>query len=113
MKLCFQKNALGLLTVIFSLSNNALAISTLSPESCPQKFMGQVERLAQPKAPFSSSFQKLEVTFDVQDVSRGDFASKHTIEILKNGPFSFKKGEHYEVLLRNNFVCSIRKIEHS
>jgi hypothetical protein len=90
-----------------SLSNNVLATTNFSPESCNTGFMGVVKEVSDSRAPFSSLPQET-ITFQVSKVLKGTPQSEYSLTVLKGGPHQFKVGEKLEVYAQDGLACSFK-----
>ena len=76
---------------------------------CPDKFTGTVTKVSQLDAPFAS-LEKLEVEFKVDHSTQGQFRAKRTLNVLKTGQHSFKKGMSYKLELQDDLICNVKPV---
>jgi endonuclease YncB( thermonuclease family) len=70
--------------------------------SCPSKFIGTVTSVTDVD---SSTFQKVEVSFSVVQIVKGDTFETKKIQVIKDGPVDFKAGQTYTVETRDALLC--------
>ncbi len=77
--------------------------------TCPDAFVGVVDKVTDPQAPFSS-LAKQDVEFIVQEVIRGEIDRSISIKALKFGPNKFEVGQQYQIELRKKRICKVTKL---
>ena len=63
---------------------------------CPDKFVGTVTKVSEPKAPFNS-LSKVNVTFQVDQTLAGQPRRAPEIKVLKYGHLKFNRGDSFEI----------------
>ena len=101
---------LGMFAFFISLSNNVLATTNFSPESCNTGFLGVVKEVSDSRAPFSSLPQE-KITFKVSKIIKGVPSAEFSLTVLKGGPHHFKVGEYLEVYAQDGLACSFKDVE--
>ena len=99
---------LSLIIISLSLSSMVFATSTVANLDCPQQFTGTVQDIVDESA-FDSSFSKIKVIFKRLEVIKGNVPQNIIVEVLKHGPFDFKKNEIYSVQLQDGRLCWAEK----
>lgn len=94
---------------LFIICLNAVFASGQLTTSCPVKFIGKVIKIQENQAP--SSFQKLNITFKVEKIIRGDLKDYTTIKVLRDGRHKFRIDQLFNIELRKNLICSIHKFD--
>jgi len=94
----------SVMLILLSLSlNTARSTSTLN-HKCSDTFVGEVRKIADSKAPFSSlMLSREDVIFDLEGEQRGE----RQVNVLKNGPVKFEVGKKYKISLNDNLICDI------
>ena len=105
--LLFKK--LGMFAFFISLSNNVLATTNFSPESCNTGFKGVVKEISDSRAPFSSLPQET-ISFTVSEVIKGELGDEYSLTVLKGGPHHFKVGEKLKVYAQDGLACSFESV---
>lgn len=101
---------LGMVAISLSLSSKlTYGLTNVSAASCPKKFLGVVERVVHPQAPFSLP-EKVQVSITVKDVLKGDVQAEEKFYVVKNGPVAFEVGQEVQVEMRDNFLCSYKTV---
>ncbi len=99
---------LGMFAFFISLSNNTLATTNFSPESCNTGFMGVVKKIADSSAPFSSLPQET-ISFDVSKAFKGQPSREYSVTLIKGGTYNFKVGDTYKIYAQDGLICSLEK----
>lgn len=100
---------LGMFAFFISLSNNTLATTNFSPESCNTGFVGVVKKIADSSAPFSSLPQET-ISFEVSNSLKGEPGDEYSVTLLKGGPIKFEVGETMKVYAHDGLICSLDKV---
>lgn len=95
----------GMFVLFISLSNNVMATTNFSPESCNTGFTGVVKEISDSRAPFSSLPQET-ILFKVTEKIKGDLGEEFSLTVLKGGPHHFKAGETFKVYAQEGLACS-------
>lgn len=108
------KFSLSLVVLCTLYSNTAHAMMKLNVK-CPKKFVGTVTKVEKSEAPFFSQnaigkLSKIEVYFQNDETVRGDIDDTVMIQTLRNGPTQFQEGNQYEVEMRENYICSAKRL---
>jgi len=109
-----SKFSLSLVVLCTLYSGTALAMMKLNVK-CPKKFLGTVTKVEKSEAPFFSKgaighLSKIQVYFKNDETVRGDVDQNVTIQTLRNGPTKFQEGNQYEVEMRENYICSAKRL---
>ena len=109
-----SKFSLSLVVLCTLYSSTALAMMKLNVK-CPKKFVGTVTKVANSEAPFFSQssinqLKKVDVYFKNEETVRGNVDNTVMIQTLKNGPTKFQEGNQYEVEMRANYICSVKRL---
>lgn len=104
-----RMNLIASIVFFISLSNQNLATSLDSSSECAVHFNGTVQTVVDSGAPFSINFQKVKITFKVdEDFSAQDeIEETYSLEIIKGGPHKFEEGKEYEVFADNGYLCNV------
>ena len=90
----------------------ALGMTSLSIAKiqCPDKFVGTVAKIEESIGPENAN-SKINVSFQVEQTLKGSPGRAPEISVLKFGPYRFIRGETFEIELRDNFICSVKKLD--
>jgi hypothetical protein len=86
----------------------SLAKLSINP-NCHDNFTGKVTSVTDLHAPFAS-LKRIKVNFTLPEKSKQGGDSTRTIKILKYGELTFEPGSSYQVKLRDNYICSVKKV---
>lgn len=93
-------------TIVFLITQPTLGFSGTGL-GCKDKFQGRVLKV---KDVYQSEFPKVEVSFSVEEVEKGNPSSSRSILILKDGPMNFEVGSLYEVQMNGKWLCDSKKL---
>jgi hypothetical protein len=101
-----------LIVLLYCVQGNSNS-SVVTSDKCSESFVGTVTDVLE-VAPFSSNStasNKLKIIFKVDQMKKGPFAFKKSIEVSKLRPLIFEKGEAYIVELNDRSLCHSEKIK--
>lgn len=83
--------------------------NTIVRDTCPDKFEGSVLKMVDNDVPLSNLL-KVNVTFEIEKIIRGNLQKYKTISVIKYANHNFQVGKRYLLELRDNKICSIKAI---
>ena len=98
-----QLTRLGMI-MIFGLNvQDAYSMSALN-QACPEKYIASVSSVEEVHS--KALVPKVEIDFKIIETLKGDKIISKKMQIAKDGPIQFKKGETYTLEANNQWLCS-------
>jgi hypothetical protein len=104
-----KERGMAFLIVLISLLTPVFATVTVGKIDCPIQFVGRVEEIVE-SVGSRDAYSIQSVIFKNQQMQKGEAPQQITVEMLENGPFKLKRGEEYQVQLREGRVCWIEEL---
>lgn len=109
-KFLFSFFAVILSSSFYTFASTAHAVSSIAL-ACPEKYVAKVKSVEDVGQ--SSQFPKVEVAFEISEVLKGDIETEEKrIQVIKDGPNRFVKGEIYRLDINNQWLCSATLVSH-
>ena len=98
-----QMTMIGMIISFGMIIQEAKAMSALN-QSCSEKYIVKVTNVEEIES--KALVQKVEVDFQIIQTLKGDKIISKKMQIAKDGPIQFKKGETYTLEANNQWLCS-------
>ena len=94
---------LGMVMIFGMVMRDAYSMSALN-QACPEKYIASVSTVEDVHS--KALVPKVEVDFQIIETLKGDKISSKKMQIAKDGPIQFKRGETYTLEVNDLWLCS-------